>query len=205
VNADIQIQAIGPRQRDPLISMYDRFDPLGAALGLPPRTAEARLEWIGSALGQIVNVAAFSPAGEVVGHCFLAADKPGSAEMAVFVHQESRRRGIGAALVKAALKWGGAAGLQRVWAVTSSDNEPALRLQMNCGFRLIESAFGVAELDIDLPVPWATRELSWGGHGENVPGCTIRPDSSEERWESALMNSLAGVKAKLDQPLTRRK
>jgi GNAT superfamily N-acetyltransferase len=100
VNADIQIQAIGPPQRDLLITMYNRFDPLGAALGLPPRTAEARHKWIGSALGQIVNVAAFSPAGDVVGHCFLAADKPGSAEIAVFVHQESRRRGIGTALLK---------------------------------------------------------------------------------------------------------
>ena len=62
MNADIQIQAIGPPQRDLLITMYDRFDPLGAALGLPPGTAEARQMWIGSALGQIVNVGAFSPA-----------------------------------------------------------------------------------------------------------------------------------------------
>jgi RimJ/RimL family protein N-acetyltransferase len=153
VNADIQIQAIGPRQRDPLITMYDRFDPLGAALGLPPRTAEARLKWIGSALGQIVNVAAFSPAGEVVGHCFLAADKPGSAEMAVFVHQEFRRRGIGAALLNRALEWGWAAELGRVWAVTASDNRAALRLLMNCGFRLIESDSSVTEMEIDLPGP----------------------------------------------------
>jgi hypothetical protein len=59
VNAGIQIQAIDPSQRDHLITMYDRFDPLGAALGVPPQTAEARHKWIGSALGQIVNVAAF--------------------------------------------------------------------------------------------------------------------------------------------------
>jgi GNAT superfamily N-acetyltransferase len=114
VNADIQIEAIGPPQRDLLITMYDRLDPLGAALGLPPHSAEARHKWIGSALGQIVNVAAFSPAGEVVGHCLLAADKSGSAEMAVFVHQESRRKGIGAALLKKALEWGWVAELGRV-------------------------------------------------------------------------------------------
>jgi len=191
VNADILIQAIGPPQRDLLITMYDRFDPIGAALGLPPPTAEARHKWIGSALGQIVNVAAFSPAGEVVGHCFLAADKPGSAETAVFVHQESRRRGIGAALLKKALEWGWAAELGRVWAVTAGDNRGALHLLMSCGFRLIQPAFAVAELDIDLPVPWATREmprplrdLSFGGHGENVPGCTIGPDSPEELFLS---------------------
>lgn len=167
MNAEIQIQAIGPPQRDLLISMYDRFDPLGAALGLPPGTAEARHKWIGSVMGQIVNIGALSPAGEVVGHCFLAAGKPGSAEMAVFVHQESRGRGIGTALLKKALDWGGAAGLRRVLALTASDNRAALRLLMSCGFRLIQSAFAVAELDIDLPVPRASREMprplrNWG-------------------------------------------
>ena len=196
MNADIQIQAIGPPQRDLLITMYDRFDPLGAALGLPPRTAEARHKWIGSALGQIVNVVAFSPAGEVVGHCFLAADKPGSAEMGVFVHQESRRRGIGAALLKKALEWGWVAELGRVWAVTASDNRAALRLLMSCGFHLIQS-FDVAELDIDLPVPWASREmlrplrdLSFGGHGENGPECTIGPNSPEALWPSVGKTAL---------------
>ncbi|MBZ5618998.1 MAG: GNAT family N-acetyltransferase [Acidobacteriia bacterium] len=197
MKADIQIQAIGPPQRDLLITMYDRFDPLGAALGLPPRTAEARHNWIGSALGQIVNVAAFSPAGEVVGHCFLAADKPGSAEMAVFVRQESRRRGIGAALLKKALEWGWAAGLGRVWAVTAYDNGAALRLLMSRGFRLVQSASAVVELDIDLPVPWAAREmlqplrdLSFGGHGEDVPGCTIGPDSPRRTLSSAGKTAL---------------
>jgi GNAT superfamily N-acetyltransferase len=159
VNADIQIQAIGPPQRDLLIAMYDRFDPLGAALGLPPPTAEARHQWVGTALGQIVNVAAFSPAGEVVGHSFLAVDKPGSAEIAVFVRQESRRKGIGAALLKKALERGWEAELGRVWAVTAGDNRGALRLLMSCGFRLIQPAFAVAEWDIDAPVPRAAREM----------------------------------------------
>jgi RimJ/RimL family protein N-acetyltransferase len=134
VNTDIQIRAIGPPQRDLLIRMYDRFDPLGAALGLPPPTPEARYNWIGNSLGQIVNVAALSAAGEAVGHCFLAADEPSSAEMAVFVHQGARRVGIGTALVKAALKWAWAAELRRVWALTASDNRAALGLLMRCGF-----------------------------------------------------------------------
>ena len=155
MNRDIQIRGIGPPQRDLLIAMYDRFDPLGAALGLPPRTAERRCEWIGNALGQKVNVAAFSPAGEVVGHCFLAADQSASAEMAVFVHQESRRIGVGTALLKAALDWGGEAGLRHVWSLTASENRVVLRLQKNCGFRLMKSVSIETELEIDLPVPWA--------------------------------------------------
>jgi GNAT superfamily N-acetyltransferase len=130
--------------------MYESFDPLGAALGLPPHRAEARSEWIGRALGQKLNMGAFSLAGEMVGHCFLAADKPASAEMAVFVHQASRRVGVGTALVNAALDWAGAAGLRLVWSVTSSDNRAAVRLQCKCGFRVITISDEV-ELKIVLP------------------------------------------------------
>jgi GNAT superfamily N-acetyltransferase len=160
VSADIQIRAIGPPQRELLIAMYDRFDPLGAALGLPPRTAEARREWTGGALRHPMNVAAFSPAGEVVGHCFLVPDKPSSAEMAVFVHQGYRRRGLGATLLKETLKWGAEAGLRRVWAVTASDNRPALRLQISCGFGLAQSDGSVTEMEINLPIPCGAGELA---------------------------------------------
>ena len=160
MDADNRIRAVGLPQLDLLVGMYDRFDPLGGALGLPPRTAEARRAWIVGALCHKVNVVAFSPPGEVVGHCFLVGDKPGSAEMAIFVHQEFRRRGVGAALLKAALEWGGAAGLRRVWSMTSSDNRAAMRLQESCGFRRTKSISHEAELEIDLPLPCAAREMS---------------------------------------------
>ena len=163
MDADIRIRAIGLPQRDFLTGMYDRFDPLGGALGLPPRRAEARREWIGLALGHKVNLAGFSPAGEVVGHCFLAADQADSAEMAIFVHQEYRRRGVGTALVKAALESEGTAGLRRVWTLTSSDNRAALHLQMKCGFRPTNSAFSAIELEIDLPVAGRRRTAPHAG------------------------------------------
>lgn len=153
MNANIRIRAIGPPRRDLLVSMYDRFDPLGGALGLPPRSAEGRQQWIEGALSQMVNVAAFSVDGQVVGHCFLAADKPLSAEVAVFVHQEFRRRGIGSALLKKGLELGGAAGLARAWALTACENRAALRLLTGCGFRLKRQDVDVAELDIDLAQP----------------------------------------------------
>jgi GNAT superfamily N-acetyltransferase len=75
------------------------------------------------------------------------------------VHQEFRRRGIGAALLKKALEWGWSAGLERAWAITASDNRAALRLLMSCGFRLMRPDVDVAELDIDLRVPPDTHEL----------------------------------------------
>ena len=140
-HGDIRIGAVGRPQRDLLIEMYDRFEPLGAALGLPPREEESRREWIESALRHRMNIAAFSPAGAAVGHCFLVRDKPGSAEMAIFVRQEFRRRGVATALVKAVLEWGGVEGLRRVWTLTGSENTAALRLQEKFGFRLTNAAF----------------------------------------------------------------
>jgi GNAT superfamily N-acetyltransferase len=148
VNTKIQIRAIGPRQRDLLIAMYDRFEPLGAAFGLPPHTSEARHDWVRNVLSESLTVAAFSPAGEIVGHCFLAADKPNSAEIAVFVRQDFRRRGVGAELVKKALKWASAKRMAYVWALTAYDNRGALQLLINSGFRLLKSTLGEVKLEI---------------------------------------------------------
>ena len=153
MTTDIQIRPIGPLQRDLLIRMYDQFDPLGAALGLPPHTPEARRNWLVSALGQIVNVAAFSPSEEIVGHCFLAADTTGGGEAAVFVHQETRRNGIGTALLQAALQRAWVAELRRVWAVSASDNRAALSLLTRCGFQVAHSASAETEWDIELHGP----------------------------------------------------
>ena len=119
MDKSIRIQVVGLPERDLLTEMYDQFNPLGETFGLPPRRAEARKVWVGAAVGHDMNLAAFSPAGRVVGHCFLVPDSPGSAELALFVHQDFRRRGIGAGLINAGLELAGAAGLRRVWTLTS--------------------------------------------------------------------------------------
>ena len=156
MDTDIRIRTVGLPQRDLLLGMYDRFEPLGMAFGLPPYSAEARRYWIGLALDQKINLAAFSPCGDVIGHCFLVVDKPGSAELAIFVYQEFRRRGVGTALLKTALERAELAGLRRVWTMTSGDNQAALHLQRKCGFRLTNFVFPAVELEIDLPVTHAT-------------------------------------------------
>ena len=153
MDGDIRIRAVRPQQRNLLIEMYDRFEPLGAALSLPPSKEEARREWIDVALGHKLNLAAFSPAAAVIGHCFLVPDEAGSAELAIFVHQEFRRRGVGTALVKAVLELGAVAGLRYVWSLTGSDNYAAVRLQERLGFRLTNSSFCEAQFELDLRSP----------------------------------------------------
>jgi len=148
----LESRAVGLPQFDLLTRMYDRFDPIGAAFGLPPRSAEARRQWIWAALGHEVNVATFRLLGtpQVMlsgcGHVRLR-------ELAIFVHQDYRWRGLGTALVKAALGRGAKMGLRRVWSMTASADRVALRLQRNCGFRLTKSISLEAELEIDLLAP----------------------------------------------------
>ena len=149
---DFLVRAIGPPRRDLLVEMYGGFDPLGAAFGLPPREEERRSEWIDLALSHKMNLAAFATDRAAIGHCFLAADPTGSAELAVFVRQEFRRRGVATELLKAALDWACAEGLPRVWTLTGSENTAALRLQQKLGFRPRNLAFYGIEMEIDLPL-----------------------------------------------------
>jgi len=152
MDRDIRIRAVGRQQRDLLIEMYERFEPLGAALGLPPRGKEPRREWIEVALSQEMNLGAWSPAGAAVGHCFLVADQEASAELAVFVRQEFRRRGVATALVKTMLERGCTSGLRRIWALTGSENHASLRLLDRCGFRPISAgSCGAEEFELHLP------------------------------------------------------
>jgi RimJ/RimL family protein N-acetyltransferase len=151
MDGDFLIRAIGRPQRNLLMEMYGRFDPLGAAFGLPPREEERRCEWIDLALSYKINLAAFASDSAAIGHCFLAADPAGSAELAVFVRQEFRRRGVATTLLKAALDWGCAEGLLRVWTLTGSENTAALRLQQRLGFRPRNLAFCGTEMEFDLP------------------------------------------------------
>ena len=162
MDGDVLIRTIGWPQRDLLVEMYDRFEPLGAALGTPPVEEERRREWIQSALSHEMNLAAFLPNGVVIGHCFLVADKTGSAELAVFVRQEYRRRGVAAALVKAVLGWGTAQGLRRVWTLTGSENTAALRLQGKFGFR--PTHYGPYGIELEIHLPAAQLPASMDGH-----------------------------------------
>ena len=153
MDSEIQIRALSPADRELLLAMYGGFDPLGVAQGLPPRSEEARASWIDHALEEEINAGAFSPEGEPAGHAFLAVAEPGAGELAVFVHQGFRGRRIGTSLVRAVLAAAEKKGLRRVWAQTSSDNVPALRMLQRCGFRSSKFTFPVVEMEVALPAP----------------------------------------------------
>lgn len=144
-----EIREVSRADRDALLRMYRTFDPLGVAQGLPPRSEEARQEWIDRALAEEFNWGAFTAAGDAAGHVFLAGSAPREVELAAFVHQGFRQRRIGTALVKAALARAARDQMRRVWALVSTDNLPALRLLKRCGFRSARLTFPTVELELN--------------------------------------------------------
>lgn len=123
------IRRSGPRDRAALLRMYRDFEPKGACLGLPPHK-----NWEGwiDGLRSYPNFLAWE-GRKVVGHAVLCPQED-SAEIAVFVHQDYRGRGLGRRLLQALIQEGRELGLRRVWGLTEFDNLPMLRLLRGFGF-----------------------------------------------------------------------
>lgn len=135
----VHIREYRPDDRPKLEAMYATFEPRGEAKGLPPVRDEKARRWL-SHLGEHAwGLVAFSDSAEsgIVGHAILAPYPGGEAELALFVHQDFRNRGIGQALARAAVDALRSRGGRRVWLTVSPSNRAAVRLYERCGFRFV--------------------------------------------------------------------
>lgn len=128
--SSIQIRRATSADRDALVAMYLSFEPKGAALGLPPRKDPQR--WLGD-LAVYPNFVVYAE-GRVAGHAVLCPED-GSGEVAVFVHQDYRGRGLGKMLLTELIDEARRLGLERVWGMTELDNFAMLGLARSLGFR----------------------------------------------------------------------
>jgi GNAT superfamily N-acetyltransferase len=149
----LQVLPVTISHREILLRMYRSFEPLGLALGLPPRNEECRVDWIDYALRQRINLGTFSPAGELIAHSFLAISGVGEAEIALFVRQEYRRRGVGANILKRTFQCAAREGLQHIWAVTAAQDFTTQSVLKCSGFRFSQYILPAIEFDIELPTP----------------------------------------------------
>ena len=131
IATDISVRRLQQEDLPLLEQMYATFVPLREAFGLPPRDAAGRRSWLAKLQGGI-NLVAFADA-KLAGHVVLMPNKH-SAEMAVFVHQDFRRRAIGAALARAAVAEARAQGLRFLWVLISTDNSAARAGLLSFGF-----------------------------------------------------------------------
>jgi ribosomal protein S18 acetylase RimI-like enzyme len=132
----IEVRCATPEDREHLLAFYGNFEPRPASLGLPP---VYNLEvWL-DRLAPQPNFLAFVE-GRLAGHAVLYPQNS-KGEVAVFIHQDYRGRGLGRRLLLEVIREGRRRGLHRVWGVTEADNFPMLRLASSLGFVKGESRY----------------------------------------------------------------
>lgn len=120
--------------RRSLEAMYDAFEPKRVAQGLPPSDRLHRTRWLTSILGDGHHLVA-EIGDRILGHGMLLPFREREAELANFLHQSVRDRGIGTIMNGALLELGRQLGMRRVWLSVEPFNRRAIRSYEKAGFR----------------------------------------------------------------------
>jgi RimJ/RimL family protein N-acetyltransferase len=128
------IRPYATADRASLGRMYDDFEPKRCAQGLPPLDAGQRTRWLDSVLASGCHVVV-EVGDAIMGHGMLIPMDDETAELANFLHQEVRNRGIGTELNRALLDVGREHGIGRVWLSVEPTNRRAIRSYEKVGFR----------------------------------------------------------------------
>ena len=129
VRPDVRIRQATGADRAPILAMYENFDRQGLTVGMPPATDIA--EWL-DGLATSPNFVAVEE-DRVVGHGFVRPED-GTGEVAIYVHQEARGRGLGRRLLATVIEEARHLHLNRIWGMTEAANAPMLRLARSLGF-----------------------------------------------------------------------
>jgi ribosomal protein S18 acetylase RimI-like enzyme len=124
--------------RSALRRMYDAFGRSDRAQGVPPSAEDDRREWVAT-LSEGIGIVAWHD-GDAVGHAVLLDDRHGGHELAVFVHPQYRRAGVGTRLLRTLVGRGRGAGVERVWLSVARTNRPAVALYRSLGFETTSAA-----------------------------------------------------------------
>ncbi|GAB3023065.1 GNAT family N-acetyltransferase [Natronobiforma cellulositropha] len=155
----IEIRPLADGDREPLVDLYVRFDPVDRAQGIPPTGEERIRTWLEPILADGKNVVACHD-GAVVGHATLVPDVEDPAavddprevawELAIFVLQAYQRAGIGTRLLEHLLGHAGEQGIDRVWLTVERWNAPAIALYERVGFEVCGAESFEQEMSIRL-------------------------------------------------------
>lgn len=144
-----RLRAFDPVDRHELLRMYDEFEPKRAAQGLPATAAEPRRRWLDSVLSSGFHIVV-EVDSRIMGHGMLLPFTGGGAELANFLHQSARDRGIGTALNRALVELGREKGVERVWLCVEPSNRRAVRSYEKAGFRCRFTSGWAPELEMEV-------------------------------------------------------
>jgi ribosomal protein S18 acetylase RimI-like enzyme len=141
------IRRYDPQDRPLLEAMYEDFEPKRAAQGLPPASADPLRRWLDRVLsgGQHLLV---EVEGRVVGHVMLIPMDGGSVELANFLHQSIRNRGIGTRLNRMLVDFAREDGFRRIWLSVEPSNRAAVRSYEKAGFRKLPGSLWSPEIEM---------------------------------------------------------
>ncbi len=148
----IRVEVAGDDHGDPLVAMYEEFDPADRAQGIPPVRSDRIREWVDQLLDEGLNAVAVHD-DRVVGHATLVPGHSESHELAIFVDQDYQGAGIGTVLLRALLGHGEREGVECVWLTVERWNRPAITLYERVGFETYGSEAFEREMTIRLCDP----------------------------------------------------
>jgi ribosomal protein S18 acetylase RimI-like enzyme len=126
-----------------VVEMYVDFDLSDRAQGIPPATEPRVRDWFEGLL-EGLNVVAWHD-DRAVGHATLVPDED-AYELAIFVHQDYQRAGIGSKLIRGLLGYGRAEGIEKVWLSVERWNHAAVNLYEAVGFE----TYGTESFEIEM-------------------------------------------------------
>lgn len=136
---EIEIRALEDKDVEPLVAMYTDFDPADRAQGIPPATEPRVRNWVETLTdGDGYNVVAWH-GDEIAGHATLVPDGDSAYELAIFVHQDYQRAGIGSHLIRTLLGYGRQQDVDKVWLTVERWNRAAVNLYRNVGFETADA------------------------------------------------------------------
>lgn len=146
--AGFTLRPVAAEDRAALVAFYLQFEPKGSSLGLPPlKEPEHWLDRLASYPNFVLLLK-----GRIVAHAVLCPEGV-AGEVAVFVGQDHRGRGLGRCLLSQLLDEARGLGLRRVWGLTELDNIPMRRLARSLGFHAAEDPY---EFTLDLEAATAS-------------------------------------------------
>ena len=144
-----RVRPFEPADRCGLEEMYRAFDPKRGAQGLPPGDGESIRRWLDQVLADGTHVLV-EVDGEILGHLMLLPINPACCELANFLHQAIRNRGIGTALNLLALEIARQQGRGRVWLSVEPANRMAIRSYEKAGFRRLPGSLWAPEVEMEV-------------------------------------------------------
>jgi predicted N-acetyltransferase YhbS len=137
---EIGLRAYDESAFEALVEMYVDFDPSQRAQGTPPVGEEGVREWLSETLLSGPSVVAWH-GQRAVGHVAFVPDDTGKHELAIFVHQDYQRAGIGDALVESGFGHAREKGVSQVWLTVEPWRRGIAKFYSDHGFDTV-NAYG---------------------------------------------------------------